>query len=456
MVLATPVDLQGIVFACAPAPDYDDVRRMTDSCIPAPPTNVRWRIVALLALFALLCHFNRVSMSVAGTEFFLPGHPERETRVGMIYSAYLLVYTLFMTPGGWLIDRRGPRAALILMGLGSALFVLGTGLVGMVAKTWTLLFGAMLVIRGLLGAVTAPIHPSAARMVQSWTPPAERSLGNGAVNCAALVGIAAAYPVFGWLSGRFGWPGAFVIAGIATVLSASIWMLYARDGPDQHPGVNPEERELIGQDLQISASGATAVGLGKLLRNRSLLLLTLSYATVGYFQYLFFYWMQYYFDHVMDLGKTQSRLYSTLAMVAMAIGMAVGGWLFDRVERAAGQRRGRAGVCIASMSASAFFLGLGLLGQQPGWVVACFTLAMGAIGTCEAAFWTTATQVGAEQGGMAAALMNTGGNAGGLLAPVVTPLFSRHFGWHGGLALACGVALAGAAMWLWIDPATGE
>jgi len=429
---------------------------VTDFYAPAPPTFVRWRIVALLALFAVLCHFNRVSMSVAGAEHFLPGHPERETRMGLIYSAYLLVYTICMTPGGWLIDRKGPRAALILMGLGSALFVLFTGLVGTAVKTWSLLFGGLLVIRGLLGAVTAPIHPAAARMVQSWTPLTERSLGNGAVNCAALVGIAAAYPGFGWLSGRFGWPGAFVISGIATVLSAAIWMLYARDGPAQHPGVNPEERELIELGAPVSASGPSGVGLGRLVRNRSLILLTLSYATVGYFQYLFFYWMQYYFDHVMDLGKTQSRLYSTLAMSAMAIGMAVGGWLFGRVERFMGQRRGRALVCIVSMTASAIFLGLGILGQQPGWVVACFTLAMGAIGTCEAAFWTTATQVGAGRGGMAAALMNTGGNAGGLLAPVVTPLFSGYFGWHGGLALACAVSLAGAAMWFWIDPAKGE
>ena len=43
------------------------------------------------------------------------------------------------------------------------------------------------------------------------------------------------------------------------------------------------------------------------------------------------------------------------------------------------------------------------------------------------------------------------GNAGGLLAPVLTPLISQHFGWQAGLGLACGVCLVGAVLWFWVD-----
>jgi len=166
--------------------------------------------------------------------------------------------------------------------------------------------------------------------------------------------------------------------------------------------------------------------------------------------------MQFYFDEILHLEPTRARLTTMLAMLAMGGGMAGGGWLFGRAERSLGTRRGRAAVSIASMTASAVFLALGILTRSPGAVVVLFTLAMGAIGTCEAAFWTTATDVGKGRGGLAAALMNTGGNAGGLLAPVVTPLFSGYFGWQSGLGLACGVSLAGAALWFWIDPAGRE
>ncbi|HXX93482.1 MAG TPA: MFS transporter [Planctomycetota bacterium] len=421
---------------------------------PARPTRVRWRIVGLLALFALLCHFNRVSMAVAGTEHIIGKRGLSETQMGSVYSAYLLIYTILMTPGGWWIDRRGPRAALLMMSFGSALFVALTGAVGMVARSAAVLLWGLLVVRGLLGSVTVPMHPGAARMVSLWTPPTERSRANGSVNATALIGIALAPPGFGFLADHLGWPGAFVVGGAASAVLGAIWMLYARDGPREHPSSNFEERRLVEADrAPLPGAGPDGPhGSGRLLGNRTLILLTLSYAANNYFQYLFVYWIQYYFDSVLHLGKGQSRGYTTLAMLAMAAGMASGGWISDRTEILLGTRRGRALISILSMTLSALFLGMGILGQGTAWIVACFALAMGVLGICEAAFWTSATQVGERHGGMAAAIMNTGGNGGGLLAPIVTPLFASYFGWKGGLGLACGVSVIGALFWLWIDP----
>ncbi|MBC8114862.1 MAG: MFS transporter, partial [Candidatus Saccharimonas sp.] len=82
------------------------------------PTNVRWLIVVMLMGFTFLGHFNRVSISVAGSERFTgPGGMSTE-QMGLVYSAFLLVYTIGMLPGGWVIDYLGPRRALTGMGLG--------------------------------------------------------------------------------------------------------------------------------------------------------------------------------------------------------------------------------------------------------------------------------------------------------------------------------------------------
>src|SRR3954468_316996 len=92
------------------------------------PTNVRWMIVLLLMGFTFLGHFNRVSISVAGSERFIgPGGLTKE-EMGLVYSAFLLVYTIGMLPGGWLIDRLGPKFALTGMGLGMGLCVVLTGM----------------------------------------------------------------------------------------------------------------------------------------------------------------------------------------------------------------------------------------------------------------------------------------------------------------------------------------
>jgi cyanate permease len=51
--------------------------------------------------------------------------------------------------------------------------------------------------------------------------------------------------------------------------------------------------------------------------------------------------------------------------------------------------------------------------------------------------------------------VNTGGNAGGALAPLLTPLISQHFGWKGAIAVACVYCFLGALCWFWIDPDEG-
>jgi ACS family hexuronate transporter-like MFS transporter len=70
--------------------------------------------------------------------------------------------------------------------------------------------------------------------------------------------------------------------------------------------------------------------------------------------------------------------------------------------------------------------------------------------------WATALDLGDRRGATAAGIFNTGGNAGGVLAPLVTPLVSTAYGWQWGIGLGSMVCLAGVSMWLWIDTETAR
>ncbi|MBI3856154.1 MAG: MFS transporter [Planctomycetes bacterium] len=418
------------------------------------PTNVRWRIVGLLLAYAALVHFNRISIAVAGSERLMEQFNISERLMGVLSSAYLLTYTLLMTPGGWFIDRFGARASLLLVGFGSALCVGLCGGAGFTIASAALMVPALISIRLVMGVTNTPFHPAAAHAVAKWIPGPQRAAANGYVNAAALVGISSTYYLFGFMMDRLGWPAAFVTAAAVTGLVAAAWWAYAASSPAEHRGVNDAERRLIAVD----ASGKIAAARISLVapwRKRSVMLLTLSYAAVGYFQYMFFYWMQYYFDKVLGAGKSDSRLYATIPAVAMALGMAAGGWLTDRAQTGWGLRRGRAGVVVAGMIASAALLGAGVLCKNTAWIVTYFSLALAALGACEGAFWTTATDLGGDRSGLAAGIVNTGGNAGGALAPILTPIASEHFGWKGAIALACVYCFLGALFWIWIDPDEG-
>src|SRR3989442_905899 len=96
------------------------------------------------------------------------------------------------------------------MGVGRGFRAALNGTVRWIGLAAAAVFVPLLVIRGLAGATSVPLHPGAARSVSLWLPLRERSTANGLVTAGALVGIAVTYPLFGWLMDRVGWPWAFV------------------------------------------------------------------------------------------------------------------------------------------------------------------------------------------------------------------------------------------------------
>lgn len=407
------------------------------------PAALAWRMVALLMGFSAITYLHRISISVAGTERIMTECSLSETEMGAVYSAYLLAYTLCMVPGGWLIDRWGAKKVLLLMGAGSAVFVALTGYGARAAEPWNAVFGSLLALRFLAGAVSAPIYPAAARTVAHYVAPPLRPLANGLVTGTALLSIAGTYPLFGALLDRVDWPSAFALTALVTALWTGCWAVGAIDDrpgrPSQSAGEPPGAKSLPSR-LDAEPAGASA------MRPGCLSLLTASYAAYCYLQYLFFYWQEHYFQEVLRLDIEMSRYYSTLTSLAMAAGMALGGWLCGLLDGRHGPETRKA-VAVAGMVGSALFAESAALGEQPRFVLTMFALATGTLGLCEGAYWTSAVELGGRRGGLSASILNTGGNFGGLLAPVVTPWFSQRYGWQAGFALAGGVCLAGAALW---------
>jgi MFS family permease len=247
---------------------------------------------------------------------------------------------------------------------------------------------------------------------------------------------------------RLGWPVAFLIAGGLTALVAMAWTIGSRPSGDAASCTLG-----VGSRFEVAA-------LWPVLRRRSVICVALSYTAYNYFQYLFFYWIQYYFETTRRVARAESRGYSTMITIAMGIGMVAGGWLADRVPRSLSPRWRRALVPVLGMIASGVVFELGLLAAEARTTLTAFTLSAGLLGLCEAGYWTTVVELGRPFGGTAAGLMNTGGNAGGTLSPYLTPVLSGFFaahygpelGWRLSLAVAGVIVIAGAAFWWGLEP----
>ena len=244
-------------------------------------------------------------------------------RMGLVYSAFLLLYTLAMLPGGWFIDRFGPRVALMVLCFGSTVFVALTGVVGFLAEGPGTLWLGLLVVRSLLGLLNAPLHPASARMVFERVPLDLAGDGQWTGHRRGLRGD----------RGDLLRPGG---AHRSLRLADRVPDLRRTDlargaGVDRRHA--PHERP-----VGLARRGPSAFDLSALwpiLRRRGVVCITLSYAAYGYFQYLFFYWIQYYFETMQKVDRGVSRGYSTMITLAMGIGMLGGGWLADRIPQSA-------------------------------------------------------------------------------------------------------------------------
>ena len=160
--------------------------------------------------------------------------------------------------------------------------------------------------------------------------------------------------------------------------------------------------------------------------------------------------MKYYFSDVLKYEELTSRYFTSVVTSAMVAAMPLGGILSDRLVRLWGYRAGRASVPVFGMLASAVLLAIATRAREPAAVVAFFFLAHAAIGLCEAPTWVAGLEIGGQCCGTSGAIVNTGGNLGGLLAPVVTVYVAEHYGWGAGFFLASLVCLIGVVLWLGI------
>jgi ACS family glucarate transporter-like MFS transporter len=413
-----------------------------------PRTRVRWRLVVILMGFSGLNHFHRQSLPAVVDEVMRDCRLT-ETDMGWIYSAFLLGYVVFMIPGGWLADRRGGWLALVVSGFGTAGLVVATGCCGYVA-VHGMAFVALVLVRCLMGILTTPLFSAAGRIVSAWIPFGARAWANGLVLGATTIGVSAAPVVFGALSDWFGWRLACLVMGAVTALVTWLWAWYGRNRPQEHPSVDASELALVGPATETARKPIGGGEFRALLRNRRLLFLTASYAAVGYYEYTLFYWMKFYFSDVLKYEEHTSRYFTSVVTSAMVAAMPLGGILSDRLVRLWGYRAGRASVPVFGMLASAVLLAVATLARGPVAVVTLFFLAHAAIGLCEAPTWVAGLEIGRNYCGTSGAIVNTGGNLGGLLAPVATVYVAEHYGWGAGFFVASLVCLIGVMLWMGI------
>ena len=413
---------------------------------------VQTNIVALMVAYSVMNYVDRTIMSIAGPgiikEFSLS-----ETEMGGVYTAFLIGYALMMIPGGYLVDRFSPRGVLTLVGLATALFTGLTALGGQPGLgSYLGIVTSFLVIRFGMGIFTAPLYPSCSRMNANWIPAGKRARVQGFISAGAGMGGAVSPILFSWTIAQYGWRDSFWLAAIATAALAALWLWYARNHPAEHPSLSNENsisKFESGGTEEISRVRATT--WRRLLTDRNLMLLTVSYFSAGYFMYIYFFWIYYYLGEIRGLGPAETAISTAIIFLTWMIMAPLGGWASDALVKRFGLKTGRRFVPIVALSLSALFLSVGINLSGMVATVTLLSLSFGLVACSEGAYWAAAIDLGGKQVGATCGILNTGSNLGGL-APLITPIIAAQASWSWGFYFGCMVLMVGVLTWFFIDP----
>jgi MFS transporter, ACS family, glucarate transporter len=417
---------------------------------------MRYVLVMWLGLLSAVAYLDRTNISVAGIqigrEFAISN-----TRLGWVFSAFLIGYASLQIPAGLLARRVGPRRVLVFAAVWWGLFTALTALVPPHVRGALILLA---LVRFGLGAGEATMYPATSQFVERWFPIKERGRANGIIFAGVGIGSGLTPPLVTAIILHYGWRASFWFSACVGIAVGLVWYLVARDTPEQHLWVGEAERLDIIRGRRVSEGAADdlagygkhSIPWSKILRSKTILALTVSYFSFGYVAWMFFAWMYIYLAEVRGLNLKTSAIYSMFPFIAMTVGCLVGGVVSDWIADRYGLRQGRCLLPGISLALTGVLLLLGSRAHDAQTAALVLALGAGVLYLSQSNFWAVSADVAGEYTAIVSGMMNMGGQVGGACTASLTPLIAAHFGWDISFVTAATLAVIGAIMWSVIDP----
>lgn len=268
----------------------------------------------ILSLANVLNYADRVIISVVGQaikqEFSLS-----DTQLSLLTGpVFITVYILASLFFGWLSDRASRRKIVACI---VAIWSLMT-----IASGFTRSFGQILIARAGVGVGEGGSSPAAFSLIADYFPPQRRSIAIAVFNGTGMLGILLAFLAGGYIAHHYGWRSALIVAGVPGLLLAPVIWFILRD---------PERGAMDGQTHE-SVSFSRALRM--LMQDRPWVWLLVGNALGTFCNLGILQWLPIFFIRAHDLTVQQVGLFfGPVLTCGMITGIAIGGWLGDRLTR---------------------------------------------------------------------------------------------------------------------------
>jgi MFS transporter, Spinster family, sphingosine-1-phosphate transporter len=266
-----------------------------------------------------------------------------DSQVGLLGSAFLLVYAMAAVPFGFWADR-GVRKTVVAVGV--AIWSLATLFTGF-ARSFPQLF----VSRAVLGIGEAGYYPAGTSLLSDYFPKEQRGRTMSIWGAGSTFGIAVGFAGGGYIAEKFGWRSAFFFAAVPGILFALLAF-----------GLREPLRgsaEKIGRAVE-SIHDASLRNFVDLLRIRTLRATILSQTLLYFVLASNAFWLPILLTRRFNLSVGRAGLLAGVVLVAGGlIGTLAGGWIADR--RARNNPSAHLQVGIAGFLLGAVFISIALV-----------------------------------------------------------------------------------------------
>ena len=266
-----------------------------------------------------------------------------DTLVGLLGSAFLLVYAFAAIPFGYWADR-GVRKTVVAAGV--AIWSLATLVTGFSRN-----FAQLFLSRAVLGIGEASYYPAGTSLLSDYFPKEQRGRVMSIWGAGSTVGIAVGFAGGGFIAEKFGWRSAFFFAAVPGILFALLAF-----------GL----REPLRGSMESRGPALKKTYDASLAKFLALLRIPTLRATIGAQTLLFFvlasnaFWMPLVLNRRFNLSVGKAGLLAGVVLVLGGlIGTLAGGWIADR--RALKNPAAHLEVGIAGFLGGAVFITIALL-----------------------------------------------------------------------------------------------
>ncbi|WP_392558290.1 MFS transporter [Orbus mooreae] len=405
-------------------------------------SHYRWWVMSFIFVIYTIANADRANIGFA-LPYIQDEFKLSNTMAGILVSIFFLGYSLNQIPSGILTSRIGVRK--VYAG-GMFLTSIFTFFMGIIDSIW-----AIKICRLLVGVSEAPVAVGSSVTINNWFPSKEKGTAAGIYLASSKVGPLIVPPLCALIIMHFSWHYIFLFFALPGLIGAIFWYFMVHNKPEESPFVSQAELDHIHQDdkkkdpqttVQTKSTAFKYNWLDHIIRTQAVQPLTTTRQVfrcwdiygiaIGYFFMVgtvsvLMAWLPKYLLQEKQFAIMSSAFLAASPFLGTVVGNFLGGFLSDHVF----QKRRKPLMIVSAASTSLTMYSL-VYAPENIYLLASLLFITGFLLSLGYSAFIVYPMVRADKASYptAFAMVNMGGQLGGMSAPLIVGIILDYFSWN--------------------------